>query len=47
MKKMSQPPKDLLEDELLEDAEELLLYHEVGCLGEERRMGGAQLSRGS
>ena len=45
--KMNQPPRDLFEDDLLEDAEELLLYHEVGGLEEEDRKGGAQFSRGS
>ena len=45
--KRNQPPRNHLEDDLLEDDEELLLYDEVGCLGEERRKGGAQLSIGS
>ena len=45
--KRNQPPRNHLEDDLLEDDEELLLYHEVGCLGEERRKCGAQVSRGS
>ena len=48
MMKLNQPPKDLVEEDLLEHAEDLLLYHEVGGLEEEEdRKGGAQLARGS
>ena len=47
MMKLNQPPKELVEEGLLEHGEELLRYHGVGCLGEERRKGGAQFFRGS
>ena len=34
MMKLNQPPKDLVEEDLIEQAEDVLLFEEVGDLGE-------------